>query len=265
MLWCMAAPTRPGAPPVPEVEEPDISELVTETEEPVDNPLSEKQMRLLTEPLYSSWQGPPPREDGLPRKFVAAANVGVFATPREPPLVPDVFLSMDVELHPWLAHEKRHSAYLLWELGKPPDVAIEIVSNQEGEELTRKKLRYARMRVLYYAVWDPYGMLGERMLHSFELRGDLYVPQRAAWFEAVGLGLTEWQGRFEEIEGGFLRWCRTDGSVIPTGAERAEQERARAEQERARAEQERARAEQERARAEQLAARLRELGVEPED
>jgi hypothetical protein len=31
-----------------------ISNLITEDDEPVDSPISEKEMRLLTEPLYSS-------------------------------------------------------------------------------------------------------------------------------------------------------------------------------------------------------------------
>ena len=37
---------------------PDIEALVTEDDTPVDNMPSEKQQRLLTEPLYSSWEGP---------------------------------------------------------------------------------------------------------------------------------------------------------------------------------------------------------------
>lgn len=68
-----------------EVVPPDISHIEIDDGAPVDNPYSEKQMRLLTEPLYASWEGPPPRdEDGAaPRQFLAAANVGCFATPRE--------------------------------------------------------------------------------------------------------------------------------------------------------------------------------------
>ena len=50
---------------------PDIQHLVTEDDTPVDNMPSEKQQRLLTEPLYSSWAGP-----GAGRPFLAAANVG---------------------------------------------------------------------------------------------------------------------------------------------------------------------------------------------
>ena len=50
-----------------------IGNIVTEDDEPVDNIFSEKQQRLLTETLYSSWEGP-----GDGRKFFAAANIGVF-------------------------------------------------------------------------------------------------------------------------------------------------------------------------------------------
>src|SRR5215213_7111881 len=72
---------------------PNIDHIVTEDDAPVDNIFSEKQQRLLTEPLYSSWPGP-----GSGRSFVAAANVGVFAAVSQQPLVPDVFLSLDVKI-----------------------------------------------------------------------------------------------------------------------------------------------------------------------
>jgi len=48
----------------------DISHLVIEDDTPVDNLQSEKQQRLLVEPLYSS--------KALPSPFLAAANVGLF-------------------------------------------------------------------------------------------------------------------------------------------------------------------------------------------
>jgi len=48
-----------------------IQHLITEDDTPVDNLPSEKQQRLLTEPLYSAWSGP-----GAGRTFLAAANVG---------------------------------------------------------------------------------------------------------------------------------------------------------------------------------------------
>ena len=76
-----------------------VDQLVTEDDTPVDTIFSEKQMRLLTEPLYSSWQGP-----GAQRSFVVLANVGVFPSINEPPVVPDVLLSLDVRLR--AAHRK---------------------------------------------------------------------------------------------------------------------------------------------------------------
>ena len=44
---------------VRQVEEPDVTDLVIEADEPVDSIFAEKQARLLTEPLYSTWAGPP--------------------------------------------------------------------------------------------------------------------------------------------------------------------------------------------------------------
>jgi hypothetical protein len=135
-------------------------------------------------------------------------------------------------------------------------VVIEIVSNREGEELGEKLRRYRRMRVSYYVVYDPLLELGEVSLRIYELRGDLYVAIDRPWFESVGLGLVEWDGVFEGKGGSWLRWCGRDGRVVPTGAERAESEKARAESAEARAE-------SAEARASMLEARLRALGVDP--
>jgi len=238
---------------------PNIDHIVTEDDTPVDNMFSEKQQRLLTEPLYSSWPGP-----GEGRPFVVAANVGVFAALYQPPLVPDVFLSLDVQA-PQDLWPKNHRSYFLWEYGKPPDVAIEVVSNRKGQEAGSKIRDYARIGVIYYAIFDPDRQLRDQMLRIYELHAGTYVPLTGPWLPVAGLGLMLWQGVFEGVEAVWLRWCDQAGNVIPTGAERAEQERERAEQERERAEQERERAEQERERADRLAARLRALGVDPEE
>jgi hypothetical protein len=50
------------------------------------------------------------------------------------PIVPDVLLSLNVQrAEDWT--EKRNRSYFVWELGKVPDVCIEIVSNTEGDEV----------------------------------------------------------------------------------------------------------------------------------
>jgi hypothetical protein len=238
------------------VEEPDVSGLVTENDRPVGNILSEKQQRLLTEPLYSSWSGPPPDEVQSPRPFAALANVGLFVSPHETPVVPDVMLSVDVTL-PKALEEKNNRSYFIWRFGKSPEVVIEIVSNRKGGELSDKFKRYRRIHIPYYVVYDPLRMLGQPTLRTFEMRGELYVAVERPWFEGLGLGLIEWKGSFEGASGLWLRWCTRDGCVVPTGAERAETAEARAETAEARAE-------TAEARAERLAARLRAMGIDPE-
>jgi Uma2 family endonuclease len=240
-----------------EVEPPDVSHLITEDDTPVDNLFSAKQQRLLVEPLYSSWQPPQEDPEHALRPFLADANVGVFSMPRNPALVPDVFLSLDVEVaEDWYA--KEHRSYFIWEFGKPPEVVIEIVSNRKGGETEHKMREYARMRVGYYVIYDPQLLLQPTPLRIYELKVDKYHLKRTLLLERVGLGLTLWEGVFEGKQEQWLRWTDLERVVIPTGAERAEQERDRAEQERDRAEQERDRAEQEHDRAEQERARADE-------
>jgi hypothetical protein len=253
-----------------DIEEPDESLLVTEDDTPLDGILTEKQERLLTEPTYTSWPGPAPGEDGAPRPFAVLANVGLFSTPVEQPVVPDVMLSLDVTIPPEL-EEKKNRSYFLWRYGKPPDVVIEIVSNKKGGELDTRRARYERMGVDFYVVYDPLKLVGDVTLRAFELRGGSYVELVRPWFESVGLGLVEWEGSFEGIRRRWLRWSTRDGKVVPTGAERvetekahAQQEKARADTEKARADTEKARADTEKARAERMAARMRALGIDPD-
>jgi hypothetical protein len=272
--------------PSDEIVPPDVSHLVTEDDAPVDNIFQEKQMRLLVEPLYSCWQ--PRTPEGKSRSFVAAADVGIFAGIHQPAVVPDVLLSLDVSVPDEFWRKERRS-YYIWEFGKPPDIAIEVISNREGEELERKRVTYSKLRIAHYVVFDHLRLRGDNSLHMFELHGDLLVPSPTRHFSNLGLGLTEWKGSFEGKHAVWLRWQDVDGRLIPTGKERAQQEheraeqeheraeqeheraeqqreraeqqRERAEQEHKRAEQQRERAEQEHKRAERLAAKLRELGV----
>ena len=224
---------------------PDIQDLVTEDDTPVDNMPSEKQQRLLTEPLYSSWAGP-----GAGRPFLAAANVGVFPQPGNPAIVPDVFVSLDVQVSEnWW--DREHRSYFVWEFGKPPDLVVEIVSNRRGREDGGKKATYAEMGVGHYVIYDPLAQVMPEVVTVYGLRDGGYKRQELLRFPSLGLGLMLWTGVFEDVPGAWLRWTDAHGVVIPTGRERAEQERERAEQERERAEQERERAEQERERAEQ--------------
>lgn len=224
---------------------PDANQLVTEDDTPVDNFASAKQQRLLVGSLYSSLKN---------QIFLAESNVGVYYTDLKPAIVPDVFLSLNVQV-PQNWWEKQNRCYMVWRFGKPPEVAIEIVSNKIvsnkiGDELGEKLRIYEHMRASYYIVYDPTKQLSEEILRIYELRGMRYSQTSETWLEQVGLGLTLWSGEFEARQDSWLRWCYQDGTVLPTGDERASS-----------AEQRASSAEQ---RAAQLAEKLREMGINPD-
>lgn len=246
------------------VSELDISHLVIEDDTPVDNFQSEKQQRLLVEPLYSS--------KALPQPFLAAANVGLFYKLKGDPIVPDLLLSLGVQCAEDFSPRQNRS-YFVWEFGKVPEVCIEIISNAEGDELTlsqksrqkgkttTKKEIYAQIGIRYYVVFDPLRQtqgsdaMNGALLRVWSISPDGY-PEitpvfgltevgQMVWLSTVGLGLTLWEGQFEEnVKRLWLRWCDREGQVIPTGAERADA------------------AEQ---KAQQLAERLQAMGLNPED
>ena len=268
-----------------EITELDISHLDIENDTPVDNFQSEEQQRLLVEPLYSS--------KVLPSPFLAAANVGLFYKLKGEPIVPDMLLSLGVQRSDDLS-QRQNRSYFNWEFGKDPEVCIEIVSNAEGDELnlsrksqqkgkTRaKKELYAQIGIPYYVVCDPLRQIqGKDDMNGALLRVWTISPTgyteltsgsgiaevgQSVWLEGVGLGLTLWEGQFEEeVTRLWLRWCDREGQVIPTGAEGRELEHQRAEAERQGREVERQRAEAERQRADRLADRLRAMGIEPDE
>lgn len=249
----------------------DISHLVIEDDTPVDN-FQSAQQRLLVEPLYSN--------RALPLPFIADADVGLFYKLKGDPIIPDAFLSLGVQRAEDFA-QKRNRSYFVWEFGKVPEVCIEIVSNQEGDELTLskksqqkgktscKKDIYAQIGVPYYVVFDPLQQIqGENdmngaILRAWTIASGRYVELTPAaglvevgesiQLETVELGLTLWEGPFEEeIPRLWLRWCvpqsgsvpDRDGQVIPTGAERADSAEAKAQR---------------------LAERLRAMGIDPEE
>ncbi len=120
--------------------------LVTEDDIPVDNLFSAKQRRLLVEPLYSSWQPPTLEDVTEPRIFLADSDVAVFGTPYQSAIAPDMFLSLDVAPNPaYIANE--HRSYFVWEYGKAPEVALEIVSNRKGKEMDDKLRRYGQIGI----------------------------------------------------------------------------------------------------------------------
>lgn len=213
--------------------------LITEDGLPVESYYHELQMRLLTDALTSSW---------LPgRPYIVAADVGIFWRNENPAIVPDVFLAMDVARRTDVMSTEGKS-YLCWDMGKPPDIVIEVVSNTDGDELTTKKQIYAaNVRAPRYIVWDERNRLKSGRLNAFVLREDEYEASDALWFPKIGLGLCIWSGAYDNYPGDWLRWCDVNGQLIATGEEQ------------------RVRANEAQARADSLAAKLRELGINPDN
>nr|WP_293094587.1 Uma2 family endonuclease [Okeania sp. SIO2F4] len=193
-------------------EYPDTSNMILEDDTPLDSFINEKQQRLLTTVFYSGAEIP------INVPFIVAANVGLFSHVRDSGIVPNVFLSLNIiGSEEWW--ERNVSSYLFWEFGKPPDVVIEIISPTPGNELGSKLTDYAQLKIPYYVVYDPLQKLSETVLQVFQMQFNSYIPKNDAWFTDINLGLTLWNGRFENINGTWLRWCDADGNVIKTGDE----------------------------------------------
>jgi Uma2 family endonuclease len=198
------------------ITEPDIDydALVTEDHKPVEQIFLEKQYRLLTSPLYANWPGP---GDGRP--FLVLANVGWFYQRKTPAVAPDCLLSLGVTF-PEDLHVKQGHSYYQWDMGKQPDVLIEMVSDRTGGEESYKKALYARLGVPHYAVFDPEHLLSDDTLRTYELvAGEYRLGDPGPWSK-IGLGLRLWEGKFEGVQDVWLRWCGSDGVVVPTGEER---------------------------------------------
>jgi Uma2 family endonuclease len=233
---------------------PDTSLLITEDGKPVDNLFVEKQYRLLTEPLWTSWKSPDKRP------FRVLANVGFFFDYQKPPLVPDVMFASGVKSPPRVRESDARS-YFMWVVGKPPDIVIEIVSDKRGKEDTRKLAAYQRLSVPFYVIFDPDNRLAGGPLRAFMLRQRSYRPIDPASFGDLGLGLTLWNGEIETATDTWLRWVDSKGKLIPNAKERAQAERKRAEKQKQRAEKQKQRADANAARIKHLEKKLRAAGL----
>ena len=181
-------------------------------------------------------------EEGNPKKWVA----------------PDVILAYDVQLPP-------RTPYLLWEVGKPPDLVMEVASPSTVKPVDQgiKHRLYQRLGIDEYWQYDPHGDLLAPRLQGWALQQGRYVPipsrydqeQEATMLYSTVLD-TYWGsiGAREELR---LWNPKEDAWILPDlqEAERADREAARAAQAAERADREIARAAQAAERVEQEAER----------
>jgi hypothetical protein len=243
----------------------------------VDGSFAMRQQQVLFDAAKNSYVPPPdPSRPGERRTFWAAVDVPILETRRRM-LAPDFMLALD-QVAPT---DKREKAYLLRKR-PPPDLAVEHVSNTRGGELRIKKKTYARWGIRHYVVYDPLHEIGSKALQAFRLVEGKYVAMDVPYFPSLGIGVTI--GRTDDDDE-ILRLCYESGELLPTGGEKAAEEKlakyaeaTRADMAEDRAEWERARAERERVRAERaegdaksakaeldsLREMLRKLGVDPD-
>ena len=204
---------------------------------------------------------------------------------------PDWFYVPNVP--PTLDGQSRRS-YVMWQEFVAPLIVLEFVSGNGAEERNRTPLLRTdkqetkpgkfwvyenAIRPAFYGIYEVrkasvevYSLIQNRYeLVAANDRGHYPIPQ-------LGVELGIWQGSYQNMELPWLRWWDSQGNLLLSGAERAEEERQRADREQEIAQQERQRADreqeiaqQERQRAdraedelEQLRAQLRSAGIEPQ-
>jgi len=104
--------------------------------------------------------------------------------------------------------------------GKAPEVVIEIVSNKVGNELEKKLIDYHRMGIAYYVVFDPQLLLSKIKLRVYKYDVSAYIETVERWLPEINLGLSLWQGEYEQYQADWLRWCDKEKNLINTGHER---------------------------------------------
>jgi Uma2 family endonuclease len=239
---------------------PDHKQLPCEDGVPMNNFQEPDQGELLTAPLLPVLQHLRPEGD-----YCIGRDSGIYWRLTDPYLAgckaPDWFLVLGVPAT--LAGEVRRS-YVLWVEGIAPLIAIEFVSGDGSEERDRtpytgKFWVYEQgIRMPYYAIYE----FATGTVEVHRLTAGSYQrmsPNERGHFliEPLGAELGIWNGVFRNVPLGWLRWYDVEGNLLPTGEDRAEQERQAREQ----AQQQ---AEQARRLAERLAERLRALGVDPD-
>jgi Uma2 family endonuclease len=232
---------------------PDHTQLPDKDGMPMTNFQEPPQSRLLTDSLEPVLHQHHP--DG---RYTIGRDGGIYYQLTDPPLrgctAPDWFYVGGV---PAMLEGQYRRSYVLWQEVVAPLVAIEYVSGDGSEERDRtpeqgKFWIYEQgIRVPFYAIYEPqHGRV--EVYHLVDGSYRPLPPNECGHFPIAPLGveLGIWQGTFENLTLPWLRWWDSQGNLLPTSAERAEQERQAKELAQS--------------RAERLAARLRELGVDPE-
>ncbi len=224
---------------------PDHTQLPDKDGVPVMNSLEQPQNALLSEILEPVLRQLHP--DG---RYFLGRDTGLYWRPTTPPMLgcksPDWYYVPDVDA---TLDGMRRRSYVLWREGVVPQVTLEYASGDGTEERDQtpeqgKFWVYEHIGIAVYGIFldDPpqlevyYLVDGHYQLTAANEHGRYFIPP-------LGVELGVWHGSFENYEAeNWLRWWDTEGNMLPTKSEIAEQLRQQSER---------------------LAAKLRELGIDP--
>jgi Uma2 family endonuclease len=226
---------------------PTADELPNSDDTPVDNELQELIPGLLKSILRMLWKG---RMD-----WFFGIDMGIYTHPEQPPIVPDGFLSLNVERS---FDENLRLSYLLWEEEILPIFVLEVVSAKPGGEYTTKLDKYAELGVLYYVIYNPKRRRKAKLEIHKLIQGNYELQSNnPLWMPEIGLGIGSERAEYDDLTREWLYWYDENDNRYPTPYEQIELERQRAnDADRL--------IEQERQRADRLAAKLRDLGIDPD-
>ena len=193
--------------------------------------------------------------------YVIASDLNLYYDSKHPLWYkrPDWFLVLGAKRSQ--TQQQLRWSYVIWQEHVSPFLVVELASpGTEDEDLGRTERKDKApptkwavyediLQIPYYIIYDRY----ENQLRAFVLRSGKYeelaLTERRLWLEELGLGLGLWPGKYEGVEGLWLRFYDEAGEWVPTPAERAEQERQAKERERQAKERERQAKEREQQRA----------------
>ncbi|MGB7275427.1 MAG: Uma2 family endonuclease [Geitlerinemataceae cyanobacterium] len=199
-------------------------------------------------------------------RYSIGQDCGIYWRLTDPPErgaeAPDWFYVPNV---PPLLNGERRRSYVLWKEIIAPLIAIEFVSGNGTEERDATSpfagdeskagkfwVYEQAIRIPFYAIYE----VEKASVEVYELIAHEYrkcQPNDRNHYPIAPLGveLGIWRGEYMHQTLPWLRWWDSQGNLLLTGDERAEQQQQRAEREQQ--------------RAERLAAKLRELGVDPDE
>ncbi|HEY9876699.1 MAG TPA: Uma2 family endonuclease [Candidatus Obscuribacterales bacterium] len=232
---------------------PSSEELPDSDDTPVDNELQDLIPSLLKAVLAMLWAS---RMD-----WSFGVDMGIYYDPKQPPIVPDEFLSLGVER---FFDEELRLSYALWEENIAPILVLEVVSQNYRGEYTDKKTQYAELGVLYYVIYSSRRRKPRLEVHRLVNGNYVLQPENKVWLPEIGLGIGVERGTYQGITREWLYWYDEQGKRFLTPEERTQQAEQLAQQEQQRRLDAEQLAQQQRQRAERLAEQLRSLGIDPD-